>query len=52
MGYCKTFQTDCLYTDRDNKDKCSLDICKFNIEIVYKPNGKFETKPIEIKNKE
>lgn len=49
MGYCKRIQMDCMYTDRDNNDNCSLDVCKYNIEINYKADGSFKTKPVKIK---
>lgn len=51
MGYCRKVQLDCLYTDRDNNDNCSLNECKYMREIVYKPDGTFTTKLVKIKNK-
>lgn len=51
MGYCKRIQMDCIYTDRDNNDNCSLGVCKYNIEIDYKKDGSFTTKPIKTKIK-
>ena len=51
MGYCKRVQTDCIYTDRDNNDNCSLDTCRYMIEINYKKDGSFTTKPIKTKTK-
>lgn len=51
MGYCKRVQMDCIYTDRDNRDNCSLDACKYNIEISYKADDSFKTKPIKTKIK-
>lgn len=51
MGYCKRVQMDCMYTDRDNNDNCSLDVCRYNIEINYKADGFFKTKPIKTTTK-
>ena len=42
-----------MYTDRDNKDNCSLNECKYMIKLKYKKDGSFETKSIKIpKNKD
>lgn len=51
MGYCKRIQMDCIYTDRDNNDNCSLDTCKYLIEINYRADGSFKTKLIKTKIK-
>ena len=45
MGFCKQTQMDCMYTDRDNNDICSLDVCKFNVKINYNEDGNFTTEP-------
>ena len=50
MGYCKRIQTDCIYTDRDNNDNCSLNECKFMKEISNYNNlkdGSFTIKNIK-----
>ena len=49
MGYCKKIQMDCMYTDRDNNDNCSLNTCKYMQEIKYNIDGTFTTKPLKIK---
>lgn len=51
MWCCKRTGFDCIYADRDNDYNCSLNACKFNIQIKYKSDGTFETKPIKIKKK-
>ena len=51
MGYCKKIQLDCIYTNRDNNDNCSLDECKYMREIQYKSDGTFTTKPIKTKTR-
>lgn len=50
MGRCQRIQMDCVYTDRDNNDACSLGTCKYNIILEYNPDGTFTTKPIKIRN--
>ena len=51
MTYCKRIQMDCMYTNRDNNDNCSLDECKYMREITYKADGTFTTKPIKTKTR-
>lgn len=38
MGYCKKIKMDCLYTNRDNDNNCSLDKCKYILDIDYNNN--------------
>lgn len=35
MGYCTKIEMDCLYTDRDANNNCSLDKCKYILDIDY-----------------
>ena len=51
MGYCRKVQLDCLYTDRDNNDNCSLEECKYMKEITCKPDRTFTTKLTKTKDK-
>lgn len=51
MGYCRKVQLDCLYTDRDNNDNCSLEECKYMKEIIYKPDRSLTTKLTKTKDK-
>jgi len=47
MGYCKRIQMDCMYTDRDNNDNCSLATCKYMRELIYNPDGTQTLKEIK-----
>lgn len=51
MGYCKKIQLDCFYTDRDTDDACFLNECKYMLEITYRPDGSFTTKPVKTKKR-
>ena len=51
MSYCKLHKEECIYTDRDNDNKCSLESCKFRIKLQKTKDGSFKTKYIKTNSK-